>query len=412
AAFLDQLGEPFVGLDAAIHPGDAMARFAERSSHGVRDVAWLEYFRSGHAGFRAVDQLLRWRFGGPEDGGGPSRLLDFGCGHGRVTRFLARTYGTERVVATEVDPGAVDFVRRFGVEARVSTRDPAAFEAPEGIDALVALSVLSHLPEAAFRGWLARWWQMLAPGGLLVFSVLDERVLLPGRVMPDDGFHFERMSESEVLDLDDYGTTWVSEAFVRDVLGDCFDAAVVERLPLGRWHLQDLWVLVKGPAPALPSLSAEPHPFDPGPVGYLEACEVSADRRRVEVRGWARSASGKTRVTLDLGGVEVATATPDGLRDDLPPTALARGPAGFRLVADLPESIAPATRLCLTVRDGRTDAVRVLHLATVEATELYARLAEARADAARLADDVAVFEASGFGRLRRRWMAWKRQLGR
>lgn len=444
AEFLAGLGEPFADLDRAIHPGDAMARFAERLCRGVREVARLEYFRTGHAGFRAVEQVLQWRFGdlsadaprSPHD----FALLDFGCGHGRVTRFLARALGPERVVAAEIDETAGEFVRRFGVRTVASPSDPAQFagaDFPEAgdFDAIVALSVLTHLPESAFHGWLARWWRLLAPGGVLVASVLDERVLLPGRELPASGFHFERMSESEVLDLDDYGTAWTDERFVRSAIGrlarDTGEApARVERLPLGLWHLQDLWVLVK------PSLALDLPPltehFDPGPAGWLEACKLSADRRRLEVRGWAIATSGRAtgrstepaRIVVGLGGEVggeiggelgagvVIEGACDGRRDDLPEIYGERAAAGFRIVHEASEPLAPSTPLRVVAVDPRTGSERVLHLGSVEATDLYLRLVEARAEADRLADEVAVFEASGFGRLRRRWMAWKRRRSR
>jgi len=397
------------GVDAEVHPGDAMFRFAERLAHGVREAALLEYFRSGYGAARVAEALLGWRFGdGTDPSSGPRSILEFGSGHGRVTRFLAPRYGGGRITAAEVDPTAVGFVRRFGVAAVATTTDPGAFDPGRRFDAILAFSVLSHLPEGTFRRWLERWWHHLEPGGVLVASVLDRRVMLPGRTFPASGFWFEPMSESEVLDAADYGTTWVSEEYLRGLLAALPGVAAAHRIPLGLWHLQDLWAVVKEPGGELPAPA-----FDPGPCGYLESCTLDADRRRLEVTGWAKAAVGGTTVELRVAdGTDheaVVAGAPTDRRDDLPPEHATADATGFRLVHDAPAPIDPATPICVEARDGATGSRHLLHLGTAEATDLFLRLRAARREADRLREAVEVFEASGFGRLRRRWMGWKRR---
>ena len=395
------------GIDREIHPSDAMYRFALRLCHGAPGPTGLEYFRSGLAAAQTVQQLVDWRFGDKP----PGSVLEFGCGHGRMTRFLARLYGDERMVAAEVDPTAVDFVRRFGVEAIQTTIEPASLAPGEGFDVLLAYSVLSHLPAGAFEGWLNRWWEHLAPGGLLVASVLDEAVLLPGRAMPSSGFWFEPVSESECLDLDDYGTTWVTEAFMRQACETLDDVARVERLPLGLWHLQDLWALVKGPLPENAPLPSPP-PVAPGPAGYLES--LTYDSNGFSLGGWALTHSGKTLVEARLDGVSMASARPTEPRADVGPMA-ATGPlndplhpAGFRLDYTQPSALDPTSFLEVAAVDSVSGARHVLHLDRLESTDLFLRLRKASLEAEQLRDQVEVFEASGFGRLRRQWMRWIR----
>lgn len=52
------------------------------------------------------------------------RILDFGCGHGRVMRWLRAAYPNARITGTDVDKGGVDFcAATFGSHTVVSGYD-------------------------------------------------------------------------------------------------------------------------------------------------------------------------------------------------------------------------------------------------------------------------------------------------
>src|SRR6267143_2579536 len=53
---------------------------------GVRQVVLTNYFRAGMQIADAALQIMTWAVGQP---GKASRFLDFACGYGRGTRFLA-----------------------------------------------------------------------------------------------------------------------------------------------------------------------------------------------------------------------------------------------------------------------------------------------------------------------------------
>src|SRR5262249_48949064 len=143
-------------------------------------------------------------------------------GYGRVTRFLLRLLPAERIWVADVYEGGVAFQeRRFGVHGIVSTVDPAGFAAAAGaepFDAILVTSLLTHLPEDRFVAWLRVLLSLLAPGGVLAFSVHDRSVLPAGAELPPSGLLFQEISESGSLEVADYGSTWVSEEFVRSAL--------------------------------------------------------------------------------------------------------------------------------------------------------------------------------------------------
>ncbi|MEM1206423.1 MAG: class I SAM-dependent methyltransferase [Acidobacteriota bacterium] len=409
-------------LDLHIHPGDAMYRFSRRLCRGVHTQGVLEYLRSGYAGYRAVAQVLdrqaeRAGAGGWNDVG---PVLDFGCGHGRLTRFLVQGLDPGDLWSAEADPSAVAFVsERFGVRAAVSPTDPADLHlrhlGAEPFGAIFALSVLSHLPRNTFEGWLERWLGWLRPGGVLAFSTLGPSALLPGRTMPEAGFHFERMSESKVLDLEDYGTSWVTPDYVEALLkrlggGDL----AVRHLPRALWHLQDLWWVIRDPA-VQASLDRDAAAFDPGPAGYLESLDLTPDRSTLTLSGWAVGRPepfAPAALEIAVGDRPAVRHRPDMPRDVLLGGCAVPAASGFEVRLDAGDVPFGEDEILRVEAVGPNGARHVLHLGGLEAADAYLRLLAASGERDELRDQVDVFEASGFGRLRRRWMALKgRRLG-
>jgi SAM-dependent methyltransferase len=92
-------------------------------------------------------------------------LLDYGCGHGRIARFLRAAFPEARVYVTDRDRAGVDWcVTRLGC---ISASEALA----EPIYDLVWLgSVFTHLPEHETRALLLRLLRVVRPGGLIGFT--------------------------------------------------------------------------------------------------------------------------------------------------------------------------------------------------------------------------------------------------
>lgn len=121
---------------------------------------------------------------------GMGAVLDFGCGCGRVARHWRSSLlsqGAEKggrrregpeVHGCDYNPDLVAWCAENLPEVRV-TRNELAPPLPYvsgSFDLIYALSVFSHLDEGLQRDWLAEFHRLLAPGGLLVLSVLGERM--------------------------------------------------------------------------------------------------------------------------------------------------------------------------------------------------------------------------------------------
>lgn len=416
--------------DLAIDTRDEMLGFLIDVFEGDRERALFQYFRSGWSIADGMLQILRWRFGDPRR---TEKLLDFASGYGRVTRFLVREIPPERVWVADVYAEGVRFQEeRFGVHGIVSTTRPEDFACGERFDAILVTSLFTHLPEERFVAWLRVLWSLLTPGGVLAFSTHSPQLLPPGTAMPGNGIRFEERSESGSLEASDYGSTWVTEEFVRSALARAAGpaAASLHRLGRGLNNFQDLYVAVPGTEADFSGLG-----FRGEPLLFVEHCTLRENGRRLYLDGWAvvRAGSAET-VEVLLDGALVAAAAVTGPREDvavaLEEERFVR--SGWDCSFPLPPGASRSSSvLAIRVVDDRGVAHQI-HASSVDAALLAAsrrkiglldaelaraheRIAdvEARAAAAiaALETRIAAMEASRFWKMRNAWFRAKRFLG-
>lgn len=411
---------------------DEMLEFLVDSFEGDRERALFAYFRSGLSIADAMTQVLRWRFGDP---GRIERLLDFASGYGRVTRFLLGEVPKERFWVSDIYADAVRFQEeRFGVRGVVSTILPEDFVCAERFDAILVTSLFTHLPEERFVAWLRRLLALLRPGGMLVFSVHDEAILEPGLAMPAEGLLFQEISESNSLETSDYGSTWVTEPFVRSAVERAGEGPVaLWRSPRGLCNFQDLYVAVREEGVDFSGLTLHAEPWL-----QIERCAVDRPEPGpylLEMSGWALVRSGDVReVQATLDGQPLGVAAVEGPRQDV---AAAFGDerftrSGWGFTAPLPAGLSRSSAL-LIVRavDARgvghplwastletallasaRQEIGVLHRVLGQAhAELVTAQARAVAEASALQARIAAMEASRFWRMRNAWWRVKGGLG-
>ena len=421
------------GIPLEIDPRDEMLSFLLEINQGDRDRALFLYFLSGLSIADTLGELLLWRFGGLDRVGS---VLDFASGYGRVTRFLLRHLPPEKVWISDIYDGAVEFQRRrFGVHGLASALRPEDFSCDERFDAILVTSLFTHLREDRFVGWLRRLGGLLNPGGLLVFSVHDQDVLSPGQTMPECGILFEPASESTSLDTSDYGSAWVTEAFVRSALAEALRALpeagfTVHRVPRGIASFQDLYAVVLAGGERL---ADRPVLFGDSQV-FVERCAFTAPDR-LEMSGWAaaRGGSPPSEVQIVLDGEVLATAPVDAPRPDV---AAHLGDPGLRPGWKAGVPLPPGTsrsRAVLLLRTvdaqgrvrlaeaGSVDGL-LLSAARRESERLQRELwetaahlrnveAHSRAEIEGLRARLSAMEASRFWRARNAWFRAKRALG-
>lgn len=107
--------------------------------------------------------------------GRQTRILDLGCGWGRVARMLLREVDEVSLSGIDIDPIGIDACRsamRSATFELIGPRGPAPFR-DASFDLVYACSVFSHLPEDLHLYWLAEIERVLRPGGLFVATTLS-----------------------------------------------------------------------------------------------------------------------------------------------------------------------------------------------------------------------------------------------
>jgi SAM-dependent methyltransferase len=269
-------GRPLVTL---VHPSDEMYRFELDAPMRTPETAAVRYFSTARSIFRAVSDVVAWRFG---VFGRVRAFLDFASGYGRATRFFARVIDPGRMTVAEIDPGAVRFQKdTFGVRGVVSGTDPDSLSLSGSFDMVLAVSFFSHLPAQRFETWLAKLSSLVAGGGILVFSTHGPELLPEGETMPHSGLLFRPESETTRLEGSEYGTSWVTADYVRSAAARASgQASRLWAFPRGLCGYQDLFVLATPPLPANADFR-----LARDPVGALEFATIEGGV--VAARGWA-----------------------------------------------------------------------------------------------------------------------------
>ncbi|MFB2981563.1 class I SAM-dependent methyltransferase [Microseira sp. BLCC-F43] len=292
----------------AIHPDDEMYLFSLKNLNGDKQAACIRYYSLGQRIFDAVKQIVEWQFQNFDNN--VSSFLDFACGYGRFSRYLLQELSPQQIWVSDISANAVKFqTEQFNVNGIVSTNYPKDYPGEGKFDCILAASFFSHVPKNTFADWVEKLYSLLSPQGILIFSVHDLTLLPADVAQKSEGFYFVPESENTTLDRQLYGTTYVSEAFVSQVLAEKLGAAVTYyRIEKGLCRHQDIYIAVKHPVQEFSSLNFSHHP-----EGGLETCQITTDGK-IYLAGWALDFNRDSKVEqiqIIVNGKLVQSCIPD-----------------------------------------------------------------------------------------------------
>lgn len=155
-------GEPFHGhLLPAFAPADVQRQFVGSSGVTALNEAWI---------FTRVVLRYAAACGVPLDG--PAKMLDFGCGWGRYTRFLLKYTHPDNIYGVDVNSGMIEQCRKnFGGSnfSTVSPFPPTIFR-DSLFDLVLGYSVFSHLSPACADAWIEEFARVVRPGGIVLMT--------------------------------------------------------------------------------------------------------------------------------------------------------------------------------------------------------------------------------------------------
>lgn len=110
---------------------------------------------------------------------GGKRVLDFGCGWGRMTRFFLKNLYGDDVWGVDVSPDMISLCHKhfsIGHFGSVQPKPPSTLPLAS-FDVIYAYSVFSHLNEEVSLAWIQEMALLLKPGGLLLVTTQGRRFI-------------------------------------------------------------------------------------------------------------------------------------------------------------------------------------------------------------------------------------------
>jgi SAM-dependent methyltransferase len=255
-----QLRLRFLWTDLVSKPNAVLppARLRFRVSETL-DPALFQAVGQNAAG--RVRELLAEAQRPPED---TRKVLEFGCGCGRVVAPLSAQFPQVSFWGTDVDGEAIEWcsknIPRVDFQ---SNGELPPLPYPAGFfDVIYCISVFTHLDDRHTRLWLEELDRILRPGGTLLLTIHGEHVWrkLASKQQEDVARHgvlFETTAKLKGIQPEWYQTSYHAAKYILDLVGDRFE--VVLHVPQGMGY-QDAVVAVK-PAtlPTHPPESAPTH---------------------------------------------------------------------------------------------------------------------------------------------------------
>lgn len=207
-----------------------------------------------------------------------TRILDFGCGSGKVMRHFLPEAGGCELWGCDIDERSIAWINRElspPLRAFVNGEAPPLEMRDASFDLVWSVSVFTHLTDH-WAGWLAELHRVLAPGGLAIISFLGGAMY--------EVWTGEEWDEDVVgMTVLDYGQDWErggptvfhSPWWLREHWGRAFEIVQMREGTAPREH--GLALLRRRPGP--PIGTAELERIDP----VAEPREIAALRHQVRM---------------------------------------------------------------------------------------------------------------------------------
>jgi SAM-dependent methyltransferase len=164
------------------HPGFAVPP-ARLAFEALGHVSARDYHETGRAHAQVFASLIRERVPRPRP-----RVLEWGCGPGRIIRHLkdAGLDPRAELIGTDVDAACIAWCRGHleGIEFRLCGTAPKLAEEDASLDAVYHYSVWTHQSQATIEAWVREIARVLRGDGVMVGTSHGDRfvdMLLPGQ---------------------------------------------------------------------------------------------------------------------------------------------------------------------------------------------------------------------------------------
>jgi len=109
-----------------------------------------------------------------------SKVLDFGCGWGRIIRFFMKDVYLKNLYGTDCDETVVNICKSLNVNCNIDVNNiyPPTEYPDNNFDLIYSFSVFSHLSEESHKKWLSEFQRILKPNGVLIVTTRPREFIL------------------------------------------------------------------------------------------------------------------------------------------------------------------------------------------------------------------------------------------
>jgi 2-polyprenyl-3-methyl-5-hydroxy-6-metoxy-1,4-benzoquinol methylase len=201
---------------------------------------WFEYRDMGAAHARIIEKLIREKLAEK-----PVRLLEWGCGAGRILRHLNHVDHWD-VNGVDVDQEPVSWCKKYLPEMNVSLSEfspPLCFET-ESFDVVYHYSVWTHLSHEMIEIWIKELKRVLKPGGIMIATTHGDAYL--PMLLSEEQQLFKQgeiVSRNQIAEGQKYFLSFHPESRMKELLSQFFSS--VEHWPASPTSVipQDIWRL-------------------------------------------------------------------------------------------------------------------------------------------------------------------------
>jgi SAM-dependent methyltransferase len=159
----EMLGIGPLSIDPTISKDDFMYIASRKGTEVERQ---RRYYETGLSGLNTVALALLMARRTARD---VHKVLDFGCGHGRVLRFLKAGFPSARMLACDFRRDRVDFcASQFGAQPVFFDGDVRTLDLEGGLDLIWLGSVFTHFTVEMIARYVRALADRLSEGGLMV----------------------------------------------------------------------------------------------------------------------------------------------------------------------------------------------------------------------------------------------------
>lgn len=123
------------------------------------------------------------------------RILDFGCGHGRVARHLRAMFPTAEISFADSKPSCVEFCADTFAGSAVLSDAHFDADLPSGLDLIWVGSVFTHIDYQRMETLFDRLFDSLGVGGVLIATFRGHRTYEVTKNKPKQASIYKRLLE-------------------------------------------------------------------------------------------------------------------------------------------------------------------------------------------------------------------------